>query len=196
MVLWAMSLWAAMSVVTASHGFLATWTRYGLKPGRLVAVMAGVWVVGWTVLSWRGVIRVDPGLPLLFALGCFELVRRRGGRPGVWAATLGLSAAWVRALVPFSIHQASLLPVAAIESVGVGVAGGVALGDPLMSGLVGLIASGIASAVAGMKHGPPYEWGRHDLAAAMMAALSGWLAGWLVEGIRRQNQRRRLDPGS
>jgi hypothetical protein len=61
---------------------------------------------------------------------------------------------------------------------------------------VSLIAAAMASVAVGVWHHSPYEWGRHDTAAVMIASLSGWLVGWIAYEIHARLGKGALDPES
>ncbi|NMP22298.1 hypothetical protein [Sulfobacillus harzensis] len=181
-VLWAMMLWAA-AVILAGTGYgIRAFARYALSRQTVVVLGTMVWVLGWWTVSslWRG-IRLDMGFLVLAAFAVVALVLVGQSRWWFLTTLLGVLAAIIRIVAPISPHQASIMPVAAIESIGLGTGAGLSLAEPLPAALVAVAAETLASVIIAWHHRGLHNLGRHDLAMSLVAALVAWLVGWVAE---------------
>lgn len=181
-VLWAMMLWAA-AIILAGTGYGARdLKRYALDRRTVVLWGLFVWVLGWFTLSslWPGA-RINLGFPVLAGLGVVMGVTMGSARWWFMATLLGMLGAMIRLLAPIAAHHASVMPVAAVESVGLGVASGLSIGESLPAATVAVMAEALAALVVAWHHAGVRDLGRHDLAMTLLAALSAWAVGWVAD---------------
>ncbi len=181
-VLWAMMLWAA-AIILAGTGYGARdLTRYALDRRTVVLWGLLVWVLGWLTLSslWPGT-RVNLGFLVLAGLSAVVGLTVGSVRWWFMGALLGMLGAMIRLLAPIAVHHASVMPVAAIESVGLGVAAGLGLGESFPAATVAVLGEALASLVVASRHTGVYNLGRHDLAMTLLAGLSAWAVGWVAD---------------
>lgn len=183
-VLWAMSLWGAAIILVGTGYGSGELERYGIKRASLVVLGAMVWILGWwTARSVMPGVRIDIGFMLLSVFAGALVVALGNGRLGFITALLALMATIVRLFAPVMTHQAQVMPVATIESLGLGSAAGISLTEPLPAAAVGAVAEAVASMLIAWRHVHLHDLGRHDMAMSVLAALSAWLVGWLASRV-------------
>ena len=181
-VLWAMSLWAAMIVLAASGFGAHEFQKYGLSRGRLIGLVMAVWVLGWW--TWHGsTIRLNFGYVLLTATGWFGVALLGQRRWWLLTPTLALVALFARILAPFAPEQASVIPAATIESLGLGVAAGITVGGAFPAALVAAAAEGLSGVLVAIRNVGVWDFGRYDMVAVMLATVAAWAVGWVTSGV-------------
>lgn len=181
-VLWAMSVWAAVMVLL--------WTGFGdvecrrrhVSPRLVVGVGGVVWLTGWWTWHHAGM-WLNIGFVLLTAASWAGLLV--WGQPRWWMLTpiLAILATLTRLLAPFAPEQASVMPTAAIESLGLGTAAGIGVARPLPASLAACAAEGLSAVIVALEGGTLHHMGRTDLAVAMLAGVAAWTIAWLVSGV-------------
>ncbi|PSR21717.1 MAG: hypothetical protein C7B45_09520 [Sulfobacillus acidophilus] len=182
-VLWAMSLWAAMIVLAAS-GYGASELRM-FRLNRWKIVLAGliVWALGWQTSHWPHLhVTLNLGFGGLTGGALAWVVLKGQVRWWVVGMWLFLVATIVRMALPFGMAQATVLPIAAIEGVGMGFAVGIAVPKPLAAALLAAATEGLAAVAFALCHST-HDLGRYDLAVVMLASLSAWLVAWVTAGL-------------
>ncbi|MCL5116839.1 MAG: hypothetical protein M1272_06790 [Firmicutes bacterium] len=183
-ILWAMALWGAAVILTATGYGARDIEKHGLHRLSLVVMGVMVWGLGWwTVGSILPGVRVDLGFLLLAAFG-WSLVLAMGN-PRWWfiAGLLGVLATIIRVFAPIATHQAQVMPVALIESLGLGTAAGLSLAEAMPAAMVAVSAESLASVLVAWRHVALHDLGRHDLAMVILATLSAWLVGWAASKV-------------
>lgn len=184
MVLWAMSLWGAAVILVVTGYGGAEWKKWRVSRATMAVMGCMVWGLGWwTVTSTFPGVRVDMGL-LLVVTFAWALVAAWGPmRWWVLTGILGMMGIIIRIMVPVVTHQTQLMPVGTIESVGLGVASGLSLGEAMPAAIVATASEGLAVVVVAWRHGTIHNLGRHDLAMTLLALLAAWMVGWVVQRI-------------
>lgn len=191
MILWAMSMWASAIVLAASDFGAEAFRRYGLSKWSVVVLGGTVWILGWwAIIAGSGMYRVDLGFVLLSGFAWIVVAVFGDGRWWLLAPLLGVVGTMVRAVAPFSFHQAQVLPTGPIEALSLGVAGGLSLPDPLAASAVAGAAEGMACVLTAFGHAHGHNLGRHDLAACIMAVVAAWLIAWVAALVHRKMIRR------
>lgn len=184
MVLWAMSLGAAVIILVAVGFGEQAWNREGWRRVWVVVGAGLVWCAGWLPAeSWSHRWVVNPGVVAAGLAGGVLLIRRRDSRGAALAMVLGLVGLVVRLIAPFSFHQASVVPQAALESVGLGVAAGMGNPRPAAAAAVGVVAECVSSFLSASVHSGRHQVGLGDFAAVTLAALGAWGVAWLSQGV-------------
>ena len=191
MILWAMSMWASAVVLAACDFGASVFRRHDLSKRSVVVLGVLVWILGWWAVSGSsGQYRVDPGFVLISAFAWTLVVALGDGRWWMLAPLLGVVGTMVRALAPFSFHQAQVFPAGPVEAMSLGVAAGLSLPDPLAASAVAAAGEGMACVLSAFGQAHGHDLGRHDLAAVIMAAMAAWFTGWLSALVHRTVTRR------
>lgn len=173
-----------MMVLVASGYGASEFRKYGLQRATVLVLAAMVWGLGWwsmdTLLPHM---RINLGFLLLSLFAWAWLLVFGRMRWWLLAPMLGVLATVTRMLAPFAASQAQVLPVATIETVGLGVAAGISSAEPFPAAVAALAAEGLAALLTAARHQSLHDLGRHDLAALMLASLSAWVVGWVALSV-------------
>lgn len=193
MVLWAMSVFAA-GIILAAAGFgEGSFNQQGLSRWCVVVVGSSIWVLGWAAaLMGPSGSRINWGFALITLASWGLLARAREPGWGGIALVLAVIASVVRLMAPFGFDQASVMPHAIIESIGLGGAAGFSVGQPWSAALVGAAAESSSAFLIPVIRGGHEDLGRHDLGMALIAALAAWLVGWSFAHITSRLERRTM----
>lgn len=145
-----------------------------------------VWVTGWMAAVAVGHLRLNLGFAALALIAWVTLGRVGNSRWVTLSLALAVFAYVVRSMVPYAFDQTTLFPHAAIESLALGATAGIAVGEAFGAAAVGAATASLASVLNGLTRHQNPDWGRHELAAVMLVALSAWLVGGLVEAWSRR----------
>ncbi len=182
-VLWAMSLWVASLILCVTGFGQNELAKLGINPHAFVALGFVVWVLGWVPGWTQGSFwRVNWGFVTLAVLAWVMVGLTREGRWWAFAVFLSLAATLARMVAPLSSHQASVLPGAAIESVGLGISAGLTVGQGAPAAIVSACAESASAFLISLRH-QHHIVGRHDLALVIVAGLSAWATGWIASWI-------------
>jgi hypothetical protein len=183
-VVWGMTLGLAAIILLATGYGTPAQTREHWPRVWIVIGAAVIWIAAWWPPEpWGHRWVVNPGVAAVGIGAALLLFRARDHRGAALAATLGLVGMVVRLIAPFSLHQASVIPQASLESVGLGAAAGMGTGRPGGAAAAAALAECIAGFLTASVHIGVHQIGRGDFAAVTLAALAAWVTGWVTEGV-------------
>jgi hypothetical protein len=172
-----------MIVLVASGYGVGELQTFRLKSWQIVAGGLTVWALGLWTSQWQSLrLTLNLGFGALTVVSFVWILRR--GRMGWWTLGLWLAvvATIVRLILPIGVAEASVMPMAVIESLGMGLATGITVAKPLPAALLAAATEGLAAIGFALYHSY-HELGRYDLAASMIAALSAWPIAWVAAAI-------------
>jgi len=173
-----------MVVLVASGYGRPEFRKYGLQRLSIVLLGLMVWGLGWwTVRSVLSGLAINLGflLVVVFSWGANLAL----GKVRWWYVTgfLAILAAIIRIYAPVATHQAQIMPVATIESLGLGVAAGLSESQPFPAAIIAASAEGLASVIVAWRHVHIHNLGHQDVAMVMVASMSAWVVGWLASQV-------------
>lgn len=178
-ILWSMSLWAAMIILGVSGFGQESYGNYGVQRRWVVLTALAVWTLGFLTVRVSSV-RINLGFVLASGCAWLWLLGFGRGRLQGLGVLLGILAYITRMILPLSFDQAQVLPSAALESMGLGMAAGLSVGRAWPSLMVAASAQALSDGLIVWSKGQPRFFGQHDLAMVLSSAMAAWTIGWVV----------------
>lgn len=189
-VVWSMSVWAAVMVLTAAGYGRRYWSRYRVRTTNATMLIVLVGVLSFiNPVIHHPELRINLGF-LALGLASLVLCLSVGQRAwGVLWIVLSALAIIVRGVAPIGRHQVQLLPFLPIEAGLLGILSGIGLSDPV-AGSVVAVGAQFAGSLWIMFQERQYVLGYHDLSVTVLSAVFAWIAGWTWDHAQRLGTRR------